>query len=1077
MRIIIVALINCTFLTAVLSQQDGITLSLHDVPAKLVFQQIESQYDCYFIYQENVNEKVANITIDVENASLLKVLDILEHYGLVAELVGNQVIINFNPQKNKHTSKNVHVLYGKITSMDGNPLEGVSVSVEGYNIGTMSDSSGIYELVLPDISVLVRFSYVGMQTKKIFVTEQQELNVSLKESIVYIGEVVAIGYGTVKKVENTGAISSVRGKVFEEFPVETLEEGLRGHLSGVQIVQSNGQPGAGFSVRVRGVSSLAGSNEPLYVIDGFPTLNIDVRELNGLLGINPVEIKSVDVLKDAMATSIYGSRASNGVILITTKDGIPGKMRVTHNSYVSVSRVRKKLSLLSGKDYVDYATRFYSNATSISDDQILQNLSALEENGNAETDWQNEIFQTAVQQGHSLTFSNGGEKSNFFTSINYTDNNGIVKNTDFNQFGLRLNAKHKFADWLVLEGRSSFSKISQNRFLSGDGTNTHNNEKSGIGETLLAPSTLSIYDEDDEYTSVSGAYPFSYEDLENPVAMLEALDRYTMYYYLGGFNAKIFFGPNIFNTLTGGLEYNNRIRDYYLPGMLTTLGAQTAELETLKRIGYLFEDYLTFRKILFYKLSIEGVIGFSAQTEDCNSYYISGTGFPSDDLQNTAIQAASSVTTPETEETHTAIASFFSRWHLGYVNKYFLSLSLRYDGASVFSESNKWAAFPAMAFAWRASEEDFLLDSRISDLKLRASWGLTGNQALQPYQSLYMGGIVLTSQGSGNSTNVGLSPNLANDDLTWETTEVINLGLDLGLMKNRVNLGLDYYIQNTRDLLTYVSLPGSSGYTSYLDNIGTVRNTGVELSLGSTVVSTSDWTLAVDLNFARNTNVVRATKNNKDITPSRTDDATRTTTIVRVGEPLFSFYMPKYLGLDESGKPEYEDLNNDGTIDESDNQVAGSSLPKYVYGFNTSLKYRNFTLSTNWYGVFDVKIHNVTMKMLTEPEPTGNRVADVEAYYPSLTDDYEVYDSDRFIEDASFLRLKNIKLAYTTNPRTKYINNIVVYMSAQNFLTFTKYSGYDPEVNSFTDDNQFQGIDYAGFPQSKTLTLGIKIMY
>ncbi len=1058
------------------TQQDSISLSFQNESVYTIIQTVEKQSKYFFIYQDHVINQVPKVSLELKDASIETVLKALKKYGLIGKVVGHQIVLTYSPKLNTVRDSGINIISGRVTTVAGAPLEGVSVTVPGYKIGTLSDSLGFYELRLPSDSILIRFSFIGMQAREIFVSNQKTLNIILKDNIVSIEEVVAIGYGTVKTDENTGAISSVKGIAFDEFPVKSVEEGLRGRMAGVQIVQSSGQPGAGLSVRIRGVSSLAGSNEPLYVIDGYPTLNIDVRELNGLSGINPIEVKSVEVLKDAMATSIYGSRAANGVVLISTKTGTPEEVRITHNSYLSIDRVIKKLPVMNGEEYIDYATRFYSNSNTISESQIEDNLAALQDYGNAETDWQDQVFRAAIHHGHNLSFSKADEKNSFFASLNYTNHNGIVTNTNFKQYGLRLNLKHQFANWLLIEGRSSFSKVIQNGFLAGDGTNTRNNEKSGIGETLLAPSTISVRDDNNDFSSLA-AYPFSYEDLENPVAMLDALDRNSMYFYIGGFDAKIKFSTHFFNTSRIGVEYYNRTHDYYLPSTLVQLGAQTAELDKLNRLGLLFEDYFTYQRTIFNSISLEAILGFSAQTENRQSYYLSGTGFPSDDLQNSVIQAASSVSTPETETIETAIASYFTRIHLGYLNKYYLSVSERYDGASVFSDNNKWASFPAVALAWRINKEYFLINSRISNLKVRASWGLTGNQAIQPYQSITVGEIVNTGQGAGTGVNVGLASNLSNENLTWETTEQFNLGIDLGCDNEKFQLVFDYYIHNTKDLLAYVSLPGSAGYTYYLDNIGAVQNKGFEFLFGVNLIDAYNWKLDVDLNLSKNTNIVKSTKDNKDITPFRTDDASRTSTIVRVGEPLYSFYMPKFIGLDEEGKPVYEDLNDDGEIDESDNQVAGSPLPDFVYGLNTRLGYKRFTLTMNWYGVYGVDLHNVTMSMLTEPEPTGNRIKNIEDYYPALSDDFEVYDSDRFIEDASYLRLKNIKLAYTFNPEVNYLREFSFYISAQNYLTFTNYSGYDPEVNSFTDDNQFQGIDYAAFPQAKTLTIGVKLTY
>lgn len=1059
------------------SQEAKISLSLQNASLKNLIQDIEKQSEYYFIYQDDVFKDDQPINITVENVSLEVVLKELEKQASIeAEIIEQQVILKKGKEEVSKPPPHTKKISGKVINEEGLPLAGVSITVKGSLIGALTNTQGIFKIEIPYDTATLVFSYVGMTKQEVLAGGQTELNVVLKKEIIGIEEVVTLGYGTIKKNENTGSIASLKAKAFNEFPVTTLEQGLKGRLTGIQITPSSGQPGSGVSVRIRGVSSIAGGNEPLYIIDGIPTFNTDVRELNGLSGFSSGDISLVEVLKDAIATSIYGSRAANGVILISTKNGTPGKMRITYDSFFALQKVRKKLPLMNGEEYINYVTEYYTNAQSISEGQKQENLNALKSFGNANTDWQDEIFRTAFQQGHNLTFSGGNDNNLYYLSLNYTNQDGIVKNTDFTHYGFRMNLKNNLTRWFDISCKTSFSKVIQNGFLAGDGTNTRNNEKSGIGATLLVPSTISVYDGNGDFSSVD-AYPFSFEDLDNPVAILQALDKNTMYYFIGGIDANTNFSKGIANTIRLGGEYSNKTHDYYLPKALLQMGAQTAELDEIKKFGGIFEDFITLRKTFSEKLIFETVLGFSAQQENYQSISLAGTGFPSDNLQNSAIQAASSVSTPQTTMVKTALASFFSRVHLGYLNKYQLSLSIRYDGSSVFSVNDKWATFPAVALAWRISEEGFLKNTIISNLKLRTSWGLSGNQAIQPYQSLYVGKIVNTGQGAGSGINVGLAPNLPNKDLTWETTEQYNLGVDFGMNNERIRLIFDYYIRNTKDLLANVTLPGSAGYTYYVDNVGAVQNKGFELSLGTDLVNRKNWLFALVFNFSKNRNIVKATKNNQDILLTRTDDATRTQSIVRVGEPLFSFYLPKFSGINDAGRPTYEDLNNDDVIDENDSQIAGSPLPDFFYGFNIYVRYRKISLSMNWQGVYGAKLNNIPMMMLTEPEPTANRIKNIKDFYPTVTDDYTVWDSDRFIEDASYLRLKNIKLAYKISDISRVIDDLTFYISGQNLLTFTKYSGYDPEVNSFSNDNSLQGVDYAAFPSAKTVTLGINLKF
>ncbi len=1059
------------------AQTTKINLSLEGATLANLIEELENQSEYFFIYSDDIFTNVRPITIKVENVPLEFILKELENQvAISAQIIGQQVILTKEETGNQQEFSRAKKISGKVIGVSEQPIVGVSIIVKGTLHGTVTNEQGLFELTLPEDTSTLLFAYLGMITKEVFVETQSELTVVLEEDIVKLEEVVAIGYGSIKRTENTGSITSLKSNTYEEFPVNTMEEGLKGRLTGVQITSSSGQPGAGMSVRIRGVSSIAGGNEPLYVIDGIPTFNLDVRELNGLSGFNPGDISMVEVLKDAVATSIYGSRAANGVILISTKNGMPGRMRVTYDSYIGVQKLRKKLSLMDGDEFIDYSTEYYTNSVNITDDQKQQYLNALTTYGNANTDWQDEVYRTSFQHGHNLSFSGGSNNNSYFTSLSYINQDGIIENTDFTKYSFRLNLKNKITKWLEINPRATFSRVVQNGFLAGDGTNARNNQKSGIGATLLVPPTISVYDDNGDYSSIV-AYPFSYDVMDNPVAMLNALDRNTMYYFLGGIDIDTKLTSVISNTMRFGAEYTNRTHDYYLPSELLQLGAQTAEWEEVKMFGNVIEDFISMKKLLYKELSFESMLGFSAQWENYQSISLSGTGFPSDNLQNNTIQAASSVSTPETERTRTTLASFFGRLNLGYSDKYYSTFSIRYDGSSVFSANDKWATFPAIGFAWRLSEEDFFNSSRISSVKLRADWGLSGNQAIKPYQSLFVAEIVNTGQGAGNGINVGLAPMLSNSDLTWETTEQFNMGLDYGMFNERIRVILDYYVRNTKDLLANVALPESSGYSYYVDNVGAVQNKGFEFYFGADVIDNINWLLTVELNFSKNRNKVVETIENQDIIPTKTDDASRTQTIVREGEPLYSFYMPKFLGIDESGKPMYEDLNNDGQIDASDNQIAGSSFPDFIYGSDINIKYKAFSLSMNWQGVQGINLNNVTLYALTLPEPVSNKVKNIRDYYPRISDDYTVYDSDRFIEDASYLRLKNIKLSYNFPDVFDVVDDLTFYIRVRNILTFTKYSGYEPEVNSFSNDNQLQGVDYAAFPSAKTISVGISLKF
>lgn len=1059
------------------SQQTGIKLDLRNQSLKDLIHEVESQSNFYFIYRDEIFKANLKLNIKSENSTVEEILQkVEEQIPLKFDIIGHQIIIKINSDANGKDLSVKRYVSGKVTNRAGQSLVGVSIMIKGRMSGTLTNENGDFKIEVPEGSTTLVFSYIGMTKQEITVQNETDISVILEEEIILVEEVISIGYGTIRRNENTGSIATLKSQKLNEFPITSLEQGLKGKLTGIQITPSSGQPGSGMGVRIRGVSSIAGGNEPLYVVDGIPIFNSDVRELNGLSGISPGDIGSIDVLKDAIATSIYGSRAANGVILITTKNGMPGRMKITYNSFLSLQKINKKLALMGGEEYINYVTEYYTSARNISEEQKQENLDAVINYGNAETDWQDEVYRKALHQGHKLSFSGGNENNLYFASLNYTNQNGIVNNTNLKNYGFRVNLKNNVTNWLNFSSRALFSNIIQNGFLAGDGSNTRNSEKSGIGATILIPSTISAYDANGNFSPIS-VYPFSLEDIDNPIAMLHSLDKKTMYYFIGGFDVKATIFPGIANILRFGGEFSNRTQDYYIPKNLLQLGAQTAELKESKRVNNIIENFLHIQKAFPNQFNIETVIGFSAQKETYQNISLAGAVFPSDNLQNSVIQSASSISTPQTHKTATTLASFFSRIHLNYLNRYHFSVSVRYDGSSVFSENDKWGTFPALAFAWQISQENFLKNTFISNLKLRTSWGLSGNQAINPYQSLNIGEIVNTPQGAGNGVNVGLASNLPNNDLTWETTEQVNFGLDFGTKIKRLKIIVDYYIRNTKNLLANVNLPGSAGYNYFVDNVGAVRNHGYELTIGTNLLNEDDWLVSIDLNYSKNINIVKSTKNNQDIILTKTDDASRTSTVVRVGEPLFSFYLPKFKGFTADGKPIYEDLDNDGIIDENDNQIIGSHLPDYFYGIDVFIKYKRLSMSISMHGLNGAKLNNIPLRMLTEPEPTANRIKNIRDYYPVLNDDFLVKNSDRFIEDASYLRLKNVKLAYKIPNISRNIGELIVYLSGQNLLTFTKYSGYEPEVNSFSNNNQLQGVDYAAYPSAKAFTMGINLSF
>ncbi|MFL5743528.1 MAG: SusC/RagA family TonB-linked outer membrane protein [Niastella sp.] len=982
---------------------------------------------------------------------------------------------------------------GRVTNPQQAPLAGVTVQIKNSKVTSATASDGSFSISAPGDKVTLVFSSVGFEKKEMLATAGVPVELQLKEEAQGLSDVIVVGYGTQRKAELTGSVSSIRNEKLREMPVVSVEQAVSGRLAGVQVQQTSGQPGAGISVRVRGVSSIAGGNEPLYVIDGLPQFNDDVRGANGLATINPSDIESIEVLKDASATAIYGSRGANGVVMVTTRSGRAGQPRVVFESSAGIQKVRKKLELMNADEYVDFSKRYYINSSQA----VPTDLTAYTPGVN--TDWQDEVFRTALLSNNNLSVSGGNDKTRYFISTGYTKQQGIVRNSGYQRGSLRLNIDSKVSDIFSIQSRMTVSRARQNGFSPSVGDNTRNFGKSGIGSVMRAISTVPVKNPDGTYTDVT---PFSFNgiDAENPVAMAdEVLDQNTTTRFQGGVDFKTVIIKGLTNTTRLSGDFYHIRRDLYFPRILPRLGNNigSAELGNYDKTSLLAEDFLEYKYNLTPDSYIEAIGGVSYQKERLNTIDLAASGFGTDQLKNYNFSSASSISKPLTNVVENSIVSAFARVRLNLKEKYMFAASIRRDGASVFAENNKYGVFPSVSAAWRISEEAFLKDATwLSSLKLRASWGQAGNPAIKPYQSLLLGQTVNTGQGAGTGLSVGLAPTFPNPNLKWETTSQTDVGFDAGILQERFRLTFDYYVKTTSDLLALVQLPPSAGVGAgigsgpgqIIDNVGEVQNKGWEFTVGTNILTNSDWTIAIDVNLSHNKNKVTKTKDGKDIpTIAGGNDASGSNSIIRPGQPLSAFFGPKYIGMDKDGVPLYENLNGDkdatgrDLINALDNQIIGSPYPDLYYGINPTIRYKRFTLSSVWAGVSGGRINNAGLFDLTTPSPVGqyNKLKAVNDFYPtpSLTVSNYHFRSDRYMENGSFFRLRNIRLDYNIDLKSKAIKNLNVYVSAQNLLTITDYTGYDPEVNSFNGNDRRQGVDLGAYPAAKTYNLGFGITF
>ena len=878
-------------------------------------------------------------------------------------------------------------------------------------------------------------------------------------------EIVVTGYGNQKKKDFLGSSASIKSATIQEMPVVSVESAMQGRMTGVQVQQSSGQPGAGISIRVRGVTSIAGGNEPLFVIDGVPQYNNDNRAMNGMSSFNASDIESIEVLKDASATAIYGSRGANGVVQITTKSGKAGVSRVTYESTYTNQIIQRKLNLMNGVQMLDFIKQYYTNSNLVLPAEVTNAK-------NSETDWQDQVLRAALQQNHTLSFSGGNDKTQYYVSGNYLDQPGIIKGSDFNRGSMRFNLTSQLNSRISLRTYMTASRTVSNGFSASDNSPTRYTGKNGVGAMVLASPTVPVYNPDGTY---GNPRPFSFSgiDVENPLAFTkESLDRNTVVRFQGGMDFNVKLAEGLVNTTRIGGDYFSARADLYFPIVLAQLssGVGIGQLTTTSSLNVVAEDYLEYKK-KFGDLEFEGIVGGSIQSAQQDIINLLGSKYISDDLKNYSFAAAGSVSKPVTDIITNRLVSGFSRVRLNFKDRYLFTASIRRDGASVFSKNKKYGIFPSLGLAWKASEEPFMKNvTAISNLKVRATWGQSGNPAIQPYQSLLIGNVINTAQGAGSGLAVGLSPTLPNDNLTWETTTQTNAGLDFGFLNDKYRVTLDYYVKNTTSLLATVQLPPSSGYNTIIDNVGEVENKGFELEIGTDLIATKDLRWSIDANLSINKNKVVATKNNLPFSSGNSR--------ITPGDPLSSFYGPKFNGYAADGEMAFMDVNADGIIDGRDNQYIGNPYPSTIIGLNTSLKYKRFNFMMTWSSVQGNSIDNQMLFTAATPSPIYNRSAEIYTYYPKPRASSIHRRSDLFIEDGSYIRLRNIRIDYALPlGDTKFIKSANIYLSGNNIITITDYKGYDPEVNAFSGNSLQQGVDNGAYPGSKTVTLGLTVNF
>lgn len=951
---------------------------------------------------------------------------------------------------------------GKVTDTNGNPLPGVSVFLKGSSNGTSTDLNGNFKIAAQSGTLV--FNYLGYDPLSVDINGSSPLTVVLTETLTTLESVVVVGYGAQKKKEITSAVVVVDEASIKGRPMVSAAEALQGKAAGVQVIQPSGKPGGDIAVRVRGATSVLAGNEPLYVVDGVPTT--DIR------GLNPNDIESLSVLKDASSAAIYGARAANGVVLITTKRGKENSSVVRLSAYAGVSRLRKPIDVLSTKAY----------RTLI--DEIIPG--SLDPAATAYTNWSDEIFGTGMNQSYQLSFSGGNEKARHMVSLNYLDNTGIIRPARFDRYSVRVNLDNQLKSWLK-------AAVNVN-FLSSRTKDTPDNASSGRGGVIMSalntPPFLRIYKNDG-----SGQYdpnPFQ-PSWENPVAYMEGPDQLTRDNRVFGnvaLTASILEGLSAKTNF--GLDWNNHQWDYYLDPFKTNYGRDQHGIgrsDNSNNRTWLWENTLNYqRNFGDHNFSLLG--GSSVQHNQFSDAYIQGNDFPTDASVKT-LNAANNISASTNREAW-ALASFFGRFTYDFQSKYLFTASVRRDGSSKLA--HHWGTMPSFSAGWRVSAEPFMenLDF-IYDMKLRAGWGKNGNQEGIPNYARY--GLVsyyrraLTNPLSGPAS---VQTTYGNPDLRWETTAQSNVGLDLALWKGRATLNVDAYLKKTNDVLLNVQLANSLPITTIQTNAGSIQNKGIDINL-STVNTVKKLRWNTDFNISFNRNKVTALQYTDVYYFGRIYSNNQDVAIVKKGLPLGSLYGYVSEGVDpETGDLKYKDINNNGIFDPGDRTIIGNGQPKFVFGLTNTLSWKQFDLNIFFQGSYGNDVYNATRIDLEGMFDSKNQsVAVLRRWTPNNRNTDipraigggkvdNVRNSTRFVEDGSYIRLKNITLTYRFKPallQRSRLSACAVYITGQNLLTFTHYSGFDPEVNAFGTSATEVGIDYGTYPQARTLTVGANVEF
>lgn len=1125
MKMILILVLAAFMQVSASSYAQSVNIKANNISLKALFKEIRKQTGYGFLYQEEDIKDTKNVNVNFVNETLEKTLAAsLANQPITYSIEKNLVVVKRKANVLAKEQAKALTVQGKVTDESGSPLVGVGVKVKNTNTATITDANGNYKLTINANTAVLVFSYIGYVTQERSISGNATINILLKQQQTDLDQVVVIGYGEVAKRDLTGSVGNVKMNDLQKAPVATFEQALAGRVAGVQVSSGDSQPGSGMDIVIRGGNSLTQTNAPLYVIDGFPV----EESLSPVL--NPSDIESISILKDASATAIYGSRGANGVVIIETKKGKVGQPVVDYQSSLGINSVTKKMELMNPYEFVRYQLEI--NPSQAEYNYLTQPGKTLDEYKNEQTiDWQGKMFNSRLVQQHNVSVTGGTGDTKYVASGSYFDQGGVIINSGYKRYQGRL----------MLDQRLNKKIKLLLNINAGSEQNYGGIASSARSSSSQAYSTYLMY-------QVWGARPVTTGfDLEEEPIDPEANDaRFNPYIsalneYRQRVNNTILangkINYNITKTLelavSGGINnstvknqefYNSKTSKGY-PFPDNVLGVNGA-ISNSQLTSLLNENILTYRKKFDKNNNMNIVGGFTVQKVTTQRDGYQSKNVPNEDLGINGIDEGemSSLTSYKSLFT---LVSFLGRINYNYKSKYLFTASFRADASSKFAENHRWGYFPSGAFAWNISKESFMKSLKfISDAKFRASYGVTGNNRVGdfsylssisfPYNSYYSFNNQTPKQGA-------ILNNYGNTDLKWESTGQFDLGLDLSLFKNRFGLTVDAYRKTTSDLLLKANVPYSTGYTSIFKNIGKVRNQGIEFTLNSTNIKSGGFQWTSDFNIAFNNNKILALADDQEsmisTIPFPAPYSTSELYLAQVGGPAAVFYGYKWVGNYQisdfniqpdgsyklkntvpsnggsniqPGDIKYDDINGDGIVNEKDRVVLGTALPKHIGGFNNNFTYKNLSLNVFFQWSYGNSIYNANRDMFEGNQFLRFGLNQYATYANRWTPDNpnnEYYRaggqgptgrfSSRTIEDGSFLRLKTISLSYSlpTPLLSKIkIKSASVFVTGQNLHTWTKYSGMDPEV-AVASTILTPGFDWSAYPRERTLVFGIKTSF